>query len=101
MPGSTPGLAMSRYDGLTVEFEVEDETNERFAHIWNTDGRIFGKAKALREAIPSGTWVSVAPNLQPSITWYLVKKVGFRLVMKVPVNGDLDGEFNDVLYKDN
>ena len=88
---------MSPCDGLTVTFETEDETNERFCHIWNTDGRIFGKAAALREAIPPGTWISVAPHLQPGITWYLVRKVGFRFVLRHPV----DGELNDVLYKDN
>ena len=89
------------HDGLTVTFETENETGERFCHIWNTDGRIFGKARALREIIPLGTWINVPPELQPGVTWYLVRKVGFRLVMRLPVNGELDGELNDVLCKEN
>ena len=97
MRGSIPGPATLPCNGLAVEFETEDETNERFAHIRITDGQIFGKAQQIRESIPPRTWVTVPPHLQPGITWYLCSKVGLRFVMRHPV----DGELNDVLYKDN
>jgi len=81
-------------DGVKIEFEQETETNQWFAHIWLLDGKIFGKAKVLREYIPIGTWITVPPSLQPSITW-LLQKCGFQWVTRLPVNG----LWNDVLQK--
>lgn len=79
--------------GLRVTFEsCEDEL---FAHIWVTDGKIFGKARAIRRSIPFGAWITVPPEQQPGVTWYLMRHCGFSFVTSYPI----DGVYNDVLLK--
>ena len=82
--------------GLRITFERETETNHLFAHIWLLDGKPFGKAKIIKQHVPVGTWVTVPPALQPAITWLLTRKCNFRLVTRLPI----DGEWNDVLVKE-
>jgi len=81
--------------GLKITFEREAETNQLFAHIYLLDGKPFGKAHIIKQHIPVGTWVTVPPSLQPSITWLLVKKCGFKQVTRLPI----DGEWHDVIVK--
>lgn len=80
---------------LTISFETEDETHQTFAHIRSTSG-ILGHALELKKHIPRGTWVTVPPHLQPTITKYLVQKVGFCYIMRYM----LEGKEVDVLLKE-
>lgn len=80
---------------VTITYETEDETGQTFVHIRSTSG-VIGHAKELLEQIPSGTWITIPPELQPTITKYLVKKCGFRYIMQYLI----DGAENDVLLKE-
>lgn len=66
-----------------------------FVHIWLLDGKPFGKAAAIRDSIPTGAWITVPPEQQPGITWYLMRHCGFDFVTSIPI----DGSLNDVLLK--
>lgn len=81
--------------GLELWFETEPETHQRFAHIRLLDGRVFGKAAWLRAHIPRDTWMSIAPDQQPAVTWYLRRHVGFVLVERRLI----DGAYCDVLWR--
>lgn len=80
---------------VTITYETEDETGQTFAHI-RSDSGVIGHAKQLLEQIPSGTWVTIPPEYQPTITKYLAKKCGFRYIMRYPI----EGVENDVLLKE-
>ncbi|HJW28462.1 MAG TPA: hypothetical protein VJ508_04340 [Saprospiraceae bacterium] len=79
---------------VTITYETEDETGQTFAHI-RSDSGVIGHAMELRR-IPRGTWVTIPPNLQPTITKYLVKKCGFSYIMRYPIE-DVE---HDVLLKE-
>jgi hypothetical protein len=93
-PAGTAGLPV-RGQGVRLTFEREDETGQVFVHIWIADGSILGKARWLRAHIPRGSWVSIPPSMQPGGTWWLQRHVGFVLVTRRLV----DGEVNDILWR--
>lgn len=86
---------IKRGPGVELWFETEEETHQRFAHVRITDGSLFGKARWLREHIPRGSWISLPPSMQPGGTWWLMRHVGFVLVTRRLV----DGEMTDLLWR--
>lgn len=64
-----------------------------FAHI--VSDRVFGNARAIKEQVPKGCWVTIPPKYQPVLDWYLVRHCDFVLVGEVA----LDDGLNVVLEK--
>ncbi len=76
---------VKRYEspGLDITFEFND-VGSRFAHIWVKDGNPF-KSKILRDLIPFGTYLTLAPELKKLRT-YLEKKCGFHYIGEAKTN---------------
>ena len=81
-----------------IDFQLEKVTafdgKERyFAHI--RADKVFGNAETIKAALPKGVWITVPPQYQPAIDWYLERKCGFVKLGYVDLE---DGE-NVVLEK--
>lgn len=84
--------------GLEVWFEREPDYGKLVAHVRLLDGHVFGKAEWLRRHLPRGCWMSIPPDQQPAVTWYLRRHVGFVLVDSGVL---VDGEPCDILWRPN
>lgn len=76
-------------------FETESETNQTFVHI-TSDSGIIGHVKEIDQHVPLGTWVTIPPKYQPTLTKWMTKKCGFKWIAKLPIGDD----WHDVLIKD-
>lgn len=78
---------------LKITFEQVDD-GHKFAHIESTNG-VFGHAAEVKRDIPVGTWLSVPPRYQPTMTEWLCKKCGFEFLFEYPI----EGKMHDILIK--
>jgi hypothetical protein len=76
-------------------FETESETNQTFVHI-ESDSGILGHAKEVKRHVPIGTWLTIPVKYQPTLTKWMVKKCGFKLIARLSI----DNEIHDVLIRD-
>lgn len=79
---------------LELEFETVSAP-QTFVHIRSQDG-ILGHAQEIRDRVPVGTWISVQPELQPTVTEYLTTKCNFEFVGALKRNGGFDAVLQKV-----